>query len=161
MKMTKTRWVLLIAFGLFLGFFGACAHPRHVAVVADAALFEVLNDAHAQEQLALCGQPSCRGIATAPTVVGWTDVKSQTFNQKLLPAVEAGRQFNAALAAWKPGAPMPEQIKTTITSIGDALAAVTADFPDGTKKTRILADIGKAQQLILNAVSTFLAVKGS
>lgn len=133
---------------------------RHVVVAADSALFEVLNAVHGTEQIALCGQPSCAGVVTAPTAPGWTDAKSQAFNLKLLPAVEGGRQLNRVLAAIKPGDPLPPQVQQIITSVIDALAAVTADFPDGTTKTALLANLGKAQSILLAALQAVLSVKG-
>lgn len=139
----------------------ACAgKARHTAVVADSALYEVLNSVHQAEQTALCGQPSCAGVPTAPTVPGWTEAKSQAFNKKLLPAVEGGRQFNRILATVKAGDPLPDAAKAVIQSVSDALAAVTSDFPDGTTKTALLANIGKAQSLILAALQAVLSVKG-
>lgn len=139
----------------------ACAHPRHTAVVADTALYEVLNDVHQGEQVALCGKPSCAGAAAAPTVPGWTLEKSRAFNQKLLPAVEAGRQFNQALANWKAGQTMPDNIRQIIAALSAALQAVTADFPDGGTKSLILANIGKAQAIVLSALDIVLAAKGA
>lgn len=147
-----------MAFAVVLG---CCSHPRHVATVADTALYEVLSDVHAAEQTALCGKASCAGVAPAPTVPGWTQAKSTAFNKKLLPAVEGGRQLNIVLAAWTPGQPLPAQATALIQSLSASLAAVTADFPDGTTKSAILGNIGKAQAIVLNILSLALQVKGA
>lgn len=152
----KKCFVLLIALTL-----SGCAHPRHTAVVADTALFELLNETHAIEQTALCGRPSCAGVATAPTVPGWTDAKSQNFNKQLLPAVEAGRQFNTVIKAWDPSQPAPAEVRNLIHSLGDALAAVTADFPESPTKGKILANIGKGEQIVLNIIDLAVLAKGA
>lgn len=137
-----------------------CAHPRHVAVVADVALYEALSDAHQIEQRALCGQPSCAGVPSSP-IPGWSEAKSQAFNRQLLPAVDGGRQFNRLLAAWKPGTPAPAQLQGLITGLAQSLSSITSDFPDGTTKAAILSDISRAQTLLLDALATWIAVKGS
>jgi hypothetical protein len=134
----------------------ACANKRHAAVVVDVALYQGLADLHAAEQTALCGQVSCADTPREEFVKGWTLAKSQDFNRKLLPAVEAGRQFNKVLAAWQPGAPMPQGLSIVIVSVGDALAEVTKDFPEGTTKTAVLAQIGQVQGMILNALNLYL-----
>lgn len=136
-----------------------CASARHTAVVADATLYEALNDAHALEQTTLCGVPSCANVAARVTP-GWTDAKSQAFNKALLPAVDGGRQFNALLATWKPGQPMPAQIHDLITGMTAALTQVATDFPDGTTKTKVLTDIAQAQSVALTALDVYLSVKG-
>lgn len=134
---------------------------RHALVVADSGLYEILSDVHQVEQTALCGFPSCAGHeSAAPTIQGWTLAKSQSFNQKLLPAVEGGRSFNALLKAWVPGTPMPAQIHQTIQGISQSLGAVTADFPDGATKAKILGNLAQATQIVINGVDLVLAVKG-
>jgi hypothetical protein len=134
----------------------ACAHARHTAVVVDVALYESLASLHAAEQTALCGLPSCAGSTQEQFVRGWTLAKSQAFNAKLLPAVEGGRQFNRMLSEWQPGTPMPAGLSPIIVSLSASLTAVTEDFPDGTTKTAVLANIGAAQAMILNALSLAL-----
>ncbi len=133
--------------------------PRHVAVLADTALYEVLNDIHTTEQIVLCGVPSCAGI-TGRLTASWTDEKSQDFNRRLLPVVTAGREFNNILAAWVPGQPMPVQLRLLIQGLSSSLSAVTASFPDGTTKTTILADIAKAQAIVLGAIDLTFAING-
>lgn len=135
----------------------SCANKRHVIVVVDSALYEVLSDIHVEEQTALCGQPSCAGV-TQRMNTGWTDAKSQAFNQKLLPAVQAGRQLNTVLAAWEPGQLMPQAIHDLSVSLGSALTNVTNEFPDGELKSKILADIGSAQRIVLGAIDVFIGV---
>lgn len=132
---------------------------RHTAVSVDTSLYEALNNAHILEQQALCGQSTCANTLARVTQ-GWTDAKSQTFNKALLPAVEGGRQFNALLAAWKPGTPMPREIHDLITSLSYALTQVAGDFPEGSTKTAVIADIAKAQSAALSALDLYLAVKG-
>jgi len=158
-KFARSVPVILIAAALAASV--ACAHPRHAAVIGDAALYEALADVHAIEQRALCGQSSCAGVAVAPAVPGWTLEKSQAFNAKLLPAVEAGRQFNQVLATWQPGQPAPAQLHTEITAIGDALQTVAASFPDGVTKQQLISKIATAQAIVLQALDIFLSVKGS
>lgn len=151
----------LILVGLILFGASACAHaPKHTAVVGDTALFEILSGVHSTEQVALCGQPSCAGVTASPTVPGWTLAKSQDFNRKFLPAVEGGRQFNLILGRWDPTQPAPPELRALIHSLGDALAAVTADFPDGNVKGQILANIGKGEQIVLNIVDLVVLAKG-
>ena len=144
---------------LVLLFCAGCAHPRHVAVVTDTAIYEMLNDAHAIEQRALCGQASCAGIPPMP-MPGWSTAKSVTFNRALLPAVDGGRQFNAVLATWKPGQPMPSKLHDLINGLSASLAQVASDFPDGTTKTAIVTGIGQAQSLILTAIDAYFTIKG-
>lgn len=145
-----------LALGVPLGLLGSsCAHPRHTAVIADVALYESLNGLHAVEQSALCGLPSCAESSRVEFVPGWTLAKSQAFNQKLLPAVQAGRQFNILLRDWKPGTPMPAGLSAIIVSLSQALTAVTQDFPDGTTRAKILASIASAQQIILDAIAIY------
>lgn len=148
------RRLLLVALVTLSG----CAHPRHVAVTVDASLYETVSDIHAAEQRALCGQPSCAGVATAPTVPGWTEAKSQAFNRALLPAATAGQNLNRALAAWTPGQPLPSEIQSLITSIGAALTNVTQTFPDGEAKAGILKNIAIVQQMALDTLANVLAV---
>lgn len=134
---------------------------RHVAVVADQTAYETFSDLHALEQTALCGLPSCAASAAVEHEQGWTLAKSQAFNGKLLPGVRAGQQFNQLLAGWKPGTPVPQAVTDGVGALGAALAAVVADFPPGTTKDKILANIGRAQGLFLNAFQIILAVKGA
>jgi hypothetical protein len=143
------------------GFSGCSASSRHIAVVADQSAYESLNDTHALEQTALCGLPSCAGSTVVEHTPGWTLAKSQAFNTKLLPAVRGGQQFNELLAGWKPGTPVPVAITDAVTSIGNALGAVVADFPPGETRTTILANLGSAQAFILNAFNIVLTVKGA
>ena len=138
----------------------ACSNARHVAVVADSAVFQILNDVHAAEQTALCGKPSCANVPVNPTVPGWTAAKSVTFNQKLLPAVDAGRQFNAVLKTWRPGTPVPQQITDLTNGIANAVTAVTADFPDSSTKSTLLAGLATAQKAVLDAITLYFSIKG-
>lgn len=140
---------------------GCSASTRHVAVVADQTAYEALNDTHALEQTALCGLPSCAGSSVVEHTPGWTLAKSQAFNQKLLPAVRGGQQFNALLAAWTPGTPVPAAITEAVTGIGNALGAVAKDFPPSPTRDQILAHLGSAQAIILNAFNLVLVVKGA
>ena len=156
---TMTRLSLVVALTALLA--GCSASTRHLAVVADQTAYESLNDTHALEQTALCGRPSCAGSTVVEAQTGWTLAKSQAFNQKLLPAVRGGQQFNALLAAWQPGTPVPVAITEAVTSIGNALGAVTKDFPPGTTRDKILANLGSAQAIILNAFNLVLIVKGA
>jgi hypothetical protein len=151
------RLILILAFT----FAGCSASTRHIAVAADRSIFEVLNDIHSGEQMALCGLSSCAGSSKVETVPGWTLAKSQAFNQKLLPAVDAGRQFNSVLATWQPGTPTPPQIVTLINSLGQSLTAIVADFPAGSTRTTIVQDIQIAQSAALAAFQIVLTVKGA
>ena len=138
---------------------GCAGHARHVATVVDSSLYEALADTHYLEQQALCGQPSCAGVPEHP-IAGWSHEQSVAFNKLLLPAVEGGRQFNALMATWTPGEPLPDEARATITGIRDALNAVVADFPDGSTKSQILASLGAAQAAALAALEVYLTVKG-
>lgn len=150
---------IAVSFGVAASSAGCGATPRHIATVADNGLYEALNDAHALEQAALCGRPSCAGVPAMP-VAGWSLDKSRTFNRRLLPAVDGGLQFNALLASWKPGDPVPQKVHDLIAGMAGSLAYIAADFPDGTTKTSILAKIGTAEALALQAFDLVLAVKG-
>ena len=156
MALIKWRRLLLL---LALIWLPGCASARHTAVVVDSSLYEALNDAHSLEQQTLCGVPSCANVAARVTP-SWTDAKSQAFNRALLPAVEGGKQFNLLLSAWKPGQPMPQGIHDLITGIASSLTQVAKDFPEGTTKSKVLADIATAQSAALTALDLYLAVKG-
>jgi hypothetical protein len=157
-RLSCARLLLVLALACTV----ACsASTRHLAVVADQTAFEALNDTHTFEQTALCGLPSCAGSPVVEHEKGWTLAKSQAFNTKLLPAVRAGQQFNQLLAGWKPGTPVPQAITAAVSSIGDALGAVVKDFPPGSTRTTILASLGTAQALVLNAFNLVLVVKGA
>lgn len=137
-----------------------CAKARHVAVVVDAALYEALNDVHSAEQTVLCGEPSCAGVPNRVTAQ-WTDAKSQGFNQKLLPAVSAGRQFNTVLGNWEPGTPVPEELHDIITGLSSSLAVVVQDLPGNSpQKARLVENIAKAQSIALTVLDLVLTVKG-
>ncbi len=151
------RRTLLLTLALLLS---ACAHPRHVAVLADTALYETISDLHTTEQTLLCGQPSCAGVLERVTPT-WTDDKSKEFNRRLLPAVAGGREFNAVLASWQPGQPMPTLLHQLVGSLGTALTTVAASFPEGTTKTQILADIAKAQAIVLSALDLLMSSGGN
>lgn len=155
----RTRLAVLVLVIVFAS--GCSASTRHLAVVADQTAYEALNDTHALEQTALCGLPSCAGSTVVEHQKGWTLAKSQAFNTKLLPAVRGGQQFNILLAAWKPGTPVPAAITEAVTSIGSALGAVAQDFPPGTTRDAILANLGSAQAIFLNAFNLVLIVKGA
>lgn len=150
------KWILAAILSIFAV---GCAHPRHTAVTIDAGLYTVLNAVHEGEQRALCGQPSCAGVVARVTD-GWTDAKSQNFNKQLLPAVESGREFNTVLATWNQNQPVPARVHDLITGLTASLATVTSDFPDGTTKTAILANLAKAQSIALTALDLVLTVKG-
>ncbi len=79
---------------------------------------------------------------------------------KPVAAVEAGRQYNQLLASWKSGQPVPQQVVAAVQGIGAALSAVTADFPAGTTRTTILADLATAQGIFITTFEIVLAVKG-
>lgn len=141
----------------------ACAHPRHVAVVADSTLYETLNAVHGLEQQALCGQDSCAAapVGTPARTPGWSAEKSKAFNTALLPAVSGGRALTQLLADWKPGQPVPARLHDLIVSLTTSLSRVTADFPDGTTKTAILAKLGQAQSIALQSLDLALTVGGT
>ena len=138
---------------------GCAAHAKHLAVVADTAIYEALSDVHIAEQRALCGLPSCAGSRAVEVAPGWTAAKSRAFNATLLPAVEAGRQYNALIATWRPGTPVPAQVHDLIAALGAALTAITRDFPDGTTKAGILSRIGTVQALALQTLDLALTLK--
>lgn len=146
-----------MALALSLVYASCAGKARHVAVVADTALYETLSDVHASEQVALCGQPSCAGEPDRP-IAGWSKAKSLAFNQKLLPAVEAGRQYNRLLSQWQVGQPMPPQLAGLIRSLGDSLKDIAEYFPEGTSKTKIIGQIAAAQQIALSTLSAVLDV---
>ncbi len=139
---------------------GCAASARHTAVLADTALYEALNNIHVTEQIALCGQASCAGVALRVTPT-WTDEKSQDFNRRLLPGIAAGREFNAVLASWVPGQPMPTMLRNLVVSLSSSLSAVVASFPEGSTKSTILADIAKGQSIVLSALDLLLSIGGS
>jgi hypothetical protein len=139
----------------------ACsASTKHVAVVADTALYETLNTIHQAEQTALCGLPSCADVANPPTVPGWTLAKSQAFNRALLPAVAAGQEFNTILSTWQVGTPLPDRARALVASLPQALNRIVQDFPEGEARERIVIAIGKAQAIVLQVLNVVLAVKG-
>jgi len=140
----------LISFFLFVALATGCAHPRHTAVVVDSSLYEVLNDTFITEQALL--------HSNTPA---WTLAKSQAFNKKLLPAVDAGRQFNVILSNWKAGTPIPTQLHNAIDGITQALKQVTSDLPEGTTKTKILSNLASAESIILTALDLTLSLKGA
>jgi hypothetical protein len=160
-------WILayflaLLSLCAIVAFSSACAAKSyHTAVVADTEVFAVLDGVHRAEQTVLCGSFSCAGVAARPAGAAWNDAKSQAFNLKFLVAVEAGRMFNTQLRSWKPGTPAPLAITQLINSLADSLSAIAAEFPDGTTKTKILADIGTAQSVILKAIAIVMSVKGA
>src|SRR6185503_788482 len=138
---------------------GCGSSKRHLAVLADTALYEAMSNIHATEQIALCGQPSCAGVAVRVTPT-WTDEKSQDFNRRLLPGIAAGREFNSVLASWTPGQPMPVMLRNLVASLSSSLAAVVASFPDGATKADVLAHIAKAQSIVLSALDLLLSIGG-
>lgn len=148
--------VVLLVAGLTMT---ACAKPRHSAIVVDTALAEALSTVHATEQRMLCGLPSCAGSSVVEYVPGWTAVKSRAFNQRLLPAVEAGRQFNVVLAGWDPSQPAPAVLHQVIPALSSSVAAVLADMPDGTTKTEILTHLAQAQRLVLDVLDLALEAR--
>lgn len=160
--MSSLRLALLV---VLLTSVGCAPATQHVLVVLDQSLYETLTGVFQLEQTALCGKPDCYevqpqgGTLLATPVPGWSLEKSRAFNRALLPAVEAGRQFNAVLAAWQPSTPLPPQVHTLIQAIATALLQVTADFPDGTTKTQILAKVSRAQTIILQVVDMILSVR--
>jgi hypothetical protein len=139
---------------------GCAAKQYHTATVVDVALYEVINTIHADEQLALCGLPSCKDSAKVEFLPGWTLAKSQAFNKPLATAAAGGMGFNEALVAWKPGTPLPYAVANTISDLGAAVATFTSTFPDGAVKTKILANISKAQMLMLQGLAMVLIAGG-
>jgi hypothetical protein len=126
-----------------------CAKPKHTAVVVDSSLFEILNDTFAAEQALLrTGDPR------------WTTERSQEFNKKLLPAVDAGRQFNTILSNWKSGDPIPAQLHDAIDGITAALKQISTDLPPGTTRDKIISNLATAESIILNALNLVLTLKG-
>jgi len=137
--------LLVLAFTI-----SACANPKHTAVVVDSSLYEVLNDTFTVEQALLkANNPS------------WDLAKSQAFNKKLLPAVDAGRQFNTILANWKTGEPIPAQLHDAITGITQALRQVSTDLPDSPTKTKIVSNLANAESIVLTALDLVLTLKGA
>jgi hypothetical protein len=147
-----TRTALLV---VVLGLGAGCAHPYHTATVADSAIYEVISDIHATEQVALCGKPTCAGVPPQP-IDGWSVAKSEAFNKKLLPAAEAGRQLTIALLNWKPGRMLPVEIAQLIESVSEALTNVAYDFPDGSTKAKVLADLARVQQIVLSIMAVLV-----
>lgn len=143
--------------------FSGCANKsaKHSATVIDVGLYEVLNSIHETEQQALCGHPSCAQFAGAvPAVQGWTVEKSAEFNRKLLPAVTAGKEFNATLRAWKPGEPMPQQVRDLIASLSASLTTVIGEFPVSQQREQLVTYIARAQALVLSAMNILLGAQG-
>jgi len=162
----KTKALSLLYLAAFLTVcscvaFGCGAKQLHTAVVADQTLFTLLSSVHAGEQTVLCGQSSCANVTARPSGAAWTDAKSQAFNVKFLPAVEAGRQYNLVLSKIKPGNPLPQEATDLINGLADSLKAIADDYPDGSSKSKILAEIGQAQSIVLKAVAVILTIKGA
>lgn len=131
-------------------FLASCANPKHTAVVADNTLYEVLNDTFNIEQALL--------KSNTPQ---WTLQRSQAFNKQLLPAIQAGRQFNIILKNWKSGQPIPVELHDAITGITEALKQITLELPDGSTKTKILSNLANAESIVLTALDLVLALKGA
>ncbi len=146
---------LLTATILAMG--GCNGGVRHAAVVVDSALYQGIDTIHATEQQMLCGANSCASVPEKP-VTGYTHERSVAFNQKLLPAAEAGRQLNVRLAAWKPGTPVPVEVQQLISGLGNSLSAVVVDFPPGAGKEKVLAQIATVQEIALKLLADLLAV---
>lgn len=138
------RFILVLAFTV-----SACANPKHTVVVLDNSLYEVLNDVFVTEQTLL--------RANAP---GWDTRKSEDFNRRLLPAVNAGRQLNTLLSNWKAGDPIPQQIHDAITGITEALRQVSTDLPAGNLREKIVSDLANAEAIVLNILNLVLTMKG-
>lgn len=157
----RARHSLFAVVAVVLALVGsACAaSTRHVLVVTDIGLYEALSDVHVAEQMTLCGQPSCANV-TARVTPTWTDAQSQAFNQKLLPAVTTGQQFNVILSQWQPGQPMPLELHELIAATTRSLTEIITAFPEGATKTRILSQIGRVQSIVLAAVDAIVSVKG-
>jgi hypothetical protein len=155
--------VLFLASALGLGLtLSACgASARHIAVVADQTIYEAVADIHSGEQAALCGLPSCATSTKVEVLPGWTLAKSQAFNKKLLVGEDAARELNSIVSGWTPGASVPTTVTTLIGHLADSLTNVLADFPNGSTKTKMLADIRIAQSIVLNAFNIILIVKGA
>jgi hypothetical protein len=137
----------------------ACsARGYHIAVVADTALYEVLNDVFHAEQMALCGQPVCAGLnpMPPPTVPGWDLTRSQAFNKQLLPAVTAGNQFNQILEKWQPGKMPPMELFQLTMDINRSLAVILVAMPEGPQKAAIVERLNRAQSSVLNIVTQLL-----
>src|SRR5258708_4177437 len=122
MKLLKLSAVVL---ALALTFFG-CAHPRHVLVVVDQSMFQAISTINKADQQALCQQDAC--VVANPDgtvqqlsspVPGLSLDKSRAFEKTLLIAATTGQQFNAILASWVPGTPMPAQLHTLVGALSD------------------------------------------
>jgi hypothetical protein len=140
--------ILIITFAIST-IAASCNNPKHTAVVADSSLYEALNSTFVAEQAYFHSNPQ-----------SWNQTQSQGFNRKLLPAVDAGRQFNKILSNWQTGQPIPEELSLAITGITEALNQISTDFPDSATKTKILGYLATAESVILTALNVILQLKG-
>ena len=114
---------------------GCASAPRHQATVASGTVYQAL--AAVQDT-----------AATLHTGGQLTDAQHQVFSAQLLKALEAGRAFNAAVAAWPANSPAPPTLKQTVDQIFVSTNAAVALLPLGPAKDALVSRVLAVAQAV-------------
>jgi hypothetical protein len=131
----------------------SCAHGqavRHGGTIASTAIYTALNDASsAADTLCANHNPVGQPIACDPAPGHITTAQRIQLAKNLLPAIAAGRDFNATVKAYDPSKPMPSQLVTIATSISKAFTDIVNNWPDDKTKAVMLNALGGVPGAIL------------
>lgn len=119
----------------------ACASLRHNAVTASGAVYSALAAVQDTE-------------ATLHTGGQVTDAQHKAFAAKMGVALEAGQAFNAAVASWPKGGPMPPTLKQTADSVFTAANAALQVLPLGPAKDALVARVLAVAQAVTDVLLT-------
>ena len=142
----KIRTRSLVPLLVILALASACG-PKTIQTVrkADVGVYAALAAVQDAEGVLYAG-----GQITAE--------QHKAVNAKLVPVLKAGRDFNRAVASWKPGTPTPLELATLTQRLGDLVGDLSAYLSAGSRDA-LMAKVAIAQQAIL-AVLAGLAVVG-
>jgi hypothetical protein len=81
-----------------------------------------------------------------------TQPQHQAINKKLVPALQAGRDFNHVMMTWKPGMPAPAELVPITQRLGD-LTRDLSQYLSGATRDGLLAKVAVVEQAILGALA--------
>lgn len=114
---------------------GACAaRTYNTAVAVDRSIASAL----------FAAQDAARELRTAEVI---SEADYRAFNQRLVPALEAGQSLNRALQTWTPDTPRPATVTDALLELRRMLSVLVATSPSQLQPvlTRALAIIGEVQ----------------
>ncbi len=118
---------------------GCASAPRHQATVASGSVYNALATVQDTEATLFKGGQI-------------TDTQHKAFAEKMVIALEAGRAFNAAVAAWPHGTPIPPTLKQSVDNVFKSTNAALAVLPLGPARDALVSRVLAVAQAVTDAL---------